>query len=74
MGNHSAERQPEAGQSREKRRWHVHFDQKGDIIGLPESVSRKDVIVFLDADGGWQAANPPPEILEEIKMWRSDWM
>ena len=65
-----AEREP----SKEgKRLWRVNFDQKGNIIGLPERISPRDVIIFEGNDGSWWAENPSPEILEEIQKWRSDW-
>ncbi|MEK7542854.1 MAG: hypothetical protein AAB503_00920 [Patescibacteria group bacterium] len=65
------ENQPET--QKNPRLWPVEI--KGDeIIGLPEGVSRKDVILFIENDGSWWAANPSPEVWEEIKMWRTDYM
>lgn len=55
------------------RLWQISFGQKGEIQGLPRDVSRRDVIIFLDKKNQWWAANPPPELLKEIKMWRNDW-
>ncbi len=54
--------------------WDIFFDQKGNPIGLPPNIKRGDAIFFLGNDGKWYAQNPSPELIEEIKMWRSDWM
>ena len=53
--------------------WQVTFAENGDILGLPPEVTNKDVIVFLGTDGKWWAQNPSPELLAEIRLWRSDW-
>ncbi|MDO8557017.1 MAG: hypothetical protein Q7R98_00950 [Candidatus Jorgensenbacteria bacterium] len=55
------------------RLWRVEL-RGSEIIGLPEGVSPHDVLLFKENDGSWWAANPSKEILEEIKMWRTDWM
>lgn len=56
-----------------ERLWQVSLDKEGNVIGLPEGVAPKDVVLFKRDDGKWWAANPSSEVLEEIRMWRSDW-
>ncbi|GEM_PF-5083520 len=53
--------------------WQVSIGEKGEILGLPQGVSQKDVVVFLGSDGKWYAQNPSPELMEEKRLWRSDW-
>ena len=53
--------------------WMVTFDASGNMKGLPEDVSNKDVLVFIGNDGKWYAQKPSPELLEEIRQWRTDW-
>ena len=53
--------------------WRITFDEAGNINGLPPEVPKDRVIIFMGSDGKWLAQNPSPEILEEIKLWRSDW-
>lgn len=53
--------------------WEVFFDKDGNPVGLPAGVTRKDTLFFLGNDGKWYAQNPSAELIEEIKMWRSDW-
>jgi hypothetical protein len=53
--------------------WKITFDASGNINGLPEGISRKDVIVFLGNDGEWYAQYPSPELLKEMQLWRADW-
>lgn len=72
MGKESTPTKAEPQKEKKKRLWQVTFDQKGNLLGLPKGVSRKDVIVFIGKDGKWWAENPSPEILEERQMWRSD--
>ncbi len=65
--------QPEIEPAKEKRRlWPVKLDAGG-IIGLPEGVSPRDVILFLDENDQWWAENPSPEILKEIGLWQTGW-
>ncbi|HUZ92808.1 MAG TPA: hypothetical protein VNG29_02295 [Candidatus Paceibacterota bacterium] len=54
--------------------WPVTIGEKGEVIGLPEGVSQKDVITFLDKDGHWLAQYPSKALIDEKKEWRSDWM
>ena len=54
--------------------WEVFFDKDGNPVGLPPGITRGDAIFFLGNDGKWYAQNPSLELIEEIKMWRSDWM
>ncbi|MBI2628402.1 MAG: hypothetical protein HYW71_03235 [Candidatus Niyogibacteria bacterium] len=73
---HSEEKfsESEKSFSKEKRRlWQIEIGEKGEISGLPEGVSFEDVIIFLGPDKKWWAENPSPEILKEIRLWRSDW-
>ncbi|MFA6408437.1 MAG: hypothetical protein WCW36_03155 [Candidatus Paceibacterota bacterium] len=53
----------------------VTRDEHGDIHGLPEGKSAKDVIVFQGNDKLWYAQDPEesPEIVDDIKAWREDW-
>ena len=53
--------------------WEITFDPTGKSLGLPETVSQKDVIVFLGHDNKWYAQKPSPELLDEIRLWRTDW-
>jgi hypothetical protein len=53
--------------------WKVTIDRSGNIEGLPEGISNKDVIVFKGNDDQWYAQNPSPELLQEIRLWRTDW-
>jgi len=76
MAHHSEEKfsKLETSSSKEKRRlWQVKIGEKGEISGLPEEVSAENVIFFLGPDKKWWAENPSPEILEEMRLWRSDW-
>ncbi|OIO50640.1 MAG: hypothetical protein AUJ45_02710 [Parcubacteria group bacterium CG1_02_50_68] len=59
---------------KEHETWPVTFDVAGDLHGLPEGISRKDIIVFQGSDGKWYAQNPSTELLEEIRLWRTDWL
>ena len=54
--------------------YEIIIDSRGNVVGLPPHLTRKGVILFLDSKGNWRAQNPSPRLLEEIKMWRSDWM
>lgn len=69
MAQESLESEP---QGEEHPSWPISFE-KGEISGLPENVKPKDVIVFMGPDGNWYAQNPSQELLNEIKLWRSDW-
>jgi len=54
--------------------WKIFFDKDGNPVGLPPGLRKGDAIFFLGNNGQWHAQNPSPELIEEIKMWRSDWM
>lgn len=54
--------------------WDIFFDKDGNPVGLPPHIKRGDTIFFLGNNGQWHAQNPSPELIEEIKKWRSDWM
>ncbi len=58
---------------KEHQSWVVTFDASGNINGLPEGISKKDILVFIGNDGKWYAQNPSPELLKEIRLWRTDW-
>jgi hypothetical protein len=70
MADGNIESEPQRG---EHPTWEVSLDEKGGIEGLPEGIKPQDVILFLGPKGQWLAQNPSPELLEEIKQWRSDW-
>lgn len=53
--------------------WPVTFDAKGNLYGLPEGIPRERVILFLGEDNKWYAQNPSPELLEQLRWWRTDW-
>ncbi len=58
---------------REHPSWPVTIGEGGVVLGLPEGVSQKDVILFKGPEGNWWAQNPSEELLEEIRLWRTDW-
>jgi hypothetical protein len=60
-------------QKKEHPSWIVTFDASGNIRGLPEGISKKNVLIFEGNDGKWYAQNPSPEFLKEIQLWRTDW-
>lgn len=73
MGEESISQNIEQPNEEKHRLWPVAIDEKGEIVGLPKEVSANEVILFKESDGRWWAANPSPDILEEIRMWRTDW-
>jgi hypothetical protein len=70
----SPEELEKAREEERHRTWPVTIGSKGNVVGLPPHLTEHDVVLFKDSDGGWKAQNPSPELLEEIKMWRTDWM